>query len=291
MKIHKKMRFILIYILSGISFLLLLLPFHKLLSVFTLTEVRPAAVLYPLLGISFGWPAALGIMTANCICDVINGYSAAVLIEGLVPQLIYTMVPYYLWRYLIRDEEHIHCLNSVAGALTTVSDNSTVEAYFSVNEGEYIELASVYGDDAVTKNIIGYPVSLKLKNGTIYAHEGKVVSCSGLIDPLTGTIPIKAEFPNPEGALRSGISGSVVASYEEDNMMVIPQTSVNRMQDKALAYVLQKDSTVKATIVEIEDMNDGKRYAVTKGLNVGDEIVSIGVNNLVDGQKISVKGK
>lgn len=180
---------------------------------------------------------------------------------------------------------------SVAGALTTVSDNSTVEAYFSVNEGEYIELASVYGDDAVTKNIIGYPVSLKLKNGTIYAHEGKVVSCSGLIDPLTGTIPIKAEFPNPEGALRSGISGSVVASYEEDNMMVIPQTSVNRMQDKALAYVLQKDSTVKATIVEIEDMNDGKRYAVTKGLKVGDEIVSIGVNNLVDGQKISVKGK
>ena len=113
MKIHKKMRFILIYILSGISFLLLLLPFHKLLSVFTLTEVRPAAVLYPLLGISFGWPAALGIMTANGICDAINGYSAAVLIEGLVPQLIYTMVPYYLWRYLIRDEEHIHCLNSV----------------------------------------------------------------------------------------------------------------------------------------------------------------------------------
>ena len=111
MKTQKILRFI--YVLSGISFLLLLLPFHKLLSVFTLTEVRPAAVLYPLLGISFGWPAALGIMTANGICDAINGYSAAVLIEGLVPQLIYTMVPYYLWRYLIRDEEHIHCLNSV----------------------------------------------------------------------------------------------------------------------------------------------------------------------------------
>lgn len=180
---------------------------------------------------------------------------------------------------------------SVAGVLTTVSDVSTVEAYFSANEGEYIELAAVYGDDAVTKSIIGYPVSLKLKNGTMYAHEGKVVTCSGIIDPLTGTIPIKAEFPNPDGALRSGVSGSVIASYEEDSIIVVPQTSVNRMQDKALMYVLQKDSTVKATIVEIEDMKDGKRYSVTKGLKVGDEIVSTGVTNLVDGQKISVKGK
>ena len=120
MKTQKKLRFIFIYALSGIGFLLLLLPFHRLLSVFTLTEVRPAAVLYPLLGISFGWPAALGIMTANAVSDFINGYSAAVLLEGLVPQLLYTMVPYYLWRYLTRGEDHIHRLNSVGRVLKYV---------------------------------------------------------------------------------------------------------------------------------------------------------------------------
>ena len=138
MKIHKKMRFILIYILSGISFILLLLPFHKLLSVFTLTEVRPAAVLYPLLGISFGWPAALGIMTANCICDAINGYSAAVLIEGLVPQLIYTMVPYYLWRYLIKGEDGIHRLNSVERVLKYVLVCAAASLLSAVGVGVFI---------------------------------------------------------------------------------------------------------------------------------------------------------
>lgn len=180
---------------------------------------------------------------------------------------------------------------SVAGPLTIVSDISTVEAYCSVTEADYIEYAAQFGDEAVLKTLIGYPVSLKLKNGSLYAHTGKIVSFSGVVDPVTGTIPVKSEFPNPEGALRSGISGSILVSYEEPDMIVIPQTAVNQMQDKSLVYVLQKDSTIKATIISVKDMNDGKRFAVTKGLKVGDEIVAIGVNNLVDGQKISVKEK
>ena len=120
MKDKKAFRFILIFILSGAAFFLLTLPFHKMLAVFTLSEVRPSAVLYPFLGISFGWPAALGIMTANLICDAMNGYSAAVLIEGLIPQLIYTMVPYYMWKRLMRGEDHKHRLDSVERVLKYV---------------------------------------------------------------------------------------------------------------------------------------------------------------------------
>lgn len=54
MSIKKVSRFILIYLLSGIAFFLLRMPFHKMLSVFTVAEVRPSAVLYPFPGISFG---------------------------------------------------------------------------------------------------------------------------------------------------------------------------------------------------------------------------------------------
>lgn len=113
-------RFILIYLLSGIAFFLLTMPFQKILSVFSVTEVRPSAVLYPFLGISFGWPAAFGIMTANFICDILYGYSAAILFEGLILQLLYTMVPYYLWKRLTRGEEHRHRLNSVGRVLKYV---------------------------------------------------------------------------------------------------------------------------------------------------------------------------
>ena len=114
MKKKSVLRLFLIYFLSGIAFFFLTLPFHKLLSVFTVTEVRPSAVLYPFLGISFGLPSALGIMTANFISDAMNGYSPALLFEGLIPQLLYTMVPYYLWKCLMRGEDHKHRLDCAA---------------------------------------------------------------------------------------------------------------------------------------------------------------------------------
>ena len=116
-KKKKVLRFILIYLLSGIAFFVLTLPFHKLLSVFTVTEVRPSAVLYPFLGISFGLPSALGIMTANFISDAMNGYSLAILFEGLIPQLLYTMVPYYIWKWLMKGEDHKHRLDCAARVL------------------------------------------------------------------------------------------------------------------------------------------------------------------------------
>ena len=109
----KTKRFILILILSCVAFFALTLPFHRLLALFTVSEVRPSAVLYPFLGISFGLPAALGIMIANFISDAVNGYSAAVLLEGVIPQFFYTYVPYLLWRRLTRGEDHIHRLDSL----------------------------------------------------------------------------------------------------------------------------------------------------------------------------------
>lgn len=114
MKKKKALRFVLIYLLSGIAFFAMTLPFHKLLSVFTVTEVRPSAVLYSFLGISFGLPSALGIMTANLISDALSGYSLAILIEGLIPQFLYVMVPYYLWKCLMKGEDHKHRLDCAA---------------------------------------------------------------------------------------------------------------------------------------------------------------------------------
>lgn len=180
---------------------------------------------------------------------------------------------------------------SMAEALTTVSDNSTVEAYSSVPEARYIQLLStvknLYNDESIVD--LCPPAQLKLKSGEIYPVSGKVTSISGVVDPTTGCVSVKTAFPNPDGVLQSGISGSVLLSFEEADMMVVPLTAVNAIQNKSLVYVLQSDSTVKATVVEVEDMNDGKNYCVLSGLKVGDEIITLGVNNLTDGQKVSVK--
>lgn len=117
---NKTVKFISIFILSGLAFFALTLPFHRILAVFTLSEVRPSAVLYPFLGISFGLPSVLGIAVANLISDFANGYSAAVLIEGFIPQLLYSYIPYLIWKKLTKGEDHTHRLDSVSRVMKFV---------------------------------------------------------------------------------------------------------------------------------------------------------------------------
>lgn len=71
------------------------------------------------------------------------------------------------------------------------------------------------------------------------------------------------------------------------DIILIPQTATQEIQDKKFVYVLQSDNTIKHTEVQISNLNDGKNYIVTGGLKPGDKIVVEGVQNLQDGQKIT----
>ena len=106
------------------------------------------------------------------------------------------------------------------------------------------------------------------------------------MDATTGTLACKATFPNPEGHLFSGIQGTVILPIDEKDVMVIPQVAVVRLQDKRLVYVVQPDSTASAVTITTEDAGNGKDVIVTSGLNVGDQIVTIGANNVQDGQRV-----
>ena len=68
--------------------------------------------------------------------------------------------------------------------------------------------------------------------------------------------------------------------------MVIPQVSVVRLQDKQLVYVVQPDSTASAVAVTTEVTGNGKDVIVTSGLKVGDRIVTVGSNNVQEGQQV-----
>ncbi|MBQ5408651.1 MAG: efflux RND transporter periplasmic adaptor subunit, partial [Muribaculaceae bacterium] len=106
------------------------------------------------------------------------------------------------------------------------------------------------------------------------------------VDAATGSLSCKATFANPEGLLYSGIQGTVMLPFSQTNVMVIPQAAVVRLQDKALVYKVKADSTATAITVSIDDTGNGKDFIVTSGLNVGDRIVTVGANNLEEGQKV-----
>ena len=172
--------------------------------------------------------------------------------------------------------------------LTILSGNTTMYAEFSVTEAivetmvkEGIKASDV--DDRLAK----LPeATFVMKNGTEYPHKGRVISLTGVVNASTGSLTCKVSFPNPEGHLYSGIQGTVVMPFAEKGVIVIPQFSVVRLQDKAFVYKVQADSTATAVDVTMEDSGNGKDFIITSGLNVGDQIVTTGANNVTEGQKV-----
>ena len=176
-------------------------------------------------------------------------------------------------------------LVNTASVLTTVSNNSQMEVYFSLTEKDALLMAQAEGGQKAALGALPN-VQLQLADGSVYAHEGKVTKMSGVIDPATGSIQVIALFPNPERMLKSGGSGSIIIPKSNSSAIVIPQACVSEVQNKKFVYTLGKDNKVKYTEIKVDPQNDGNNYIVTDGLKVGDKYVTNGITKLNDGMEI-----
>ena len=176
-------------------------------------------------------------------------------------------------------------LVSASNVLTHVSDISTMEVYFSLTEKDMLTLSQNEG--GLRGAIDAFPpVKLQLADGSIYAHEGKVVAVSGVIDKTTGSVQVKSHFPNPEKLLKSGGSGTIIIPRSADAAIVIPQSVVMEVQNKKFVYVLKDSNKVAYTEITVDPQNDGMNYIVTSGLKVGDKYVTNGITKLTDQMEI-----
>lgn len=130
-------------------------------------------------------------------------------------------------------------------------------------------------------------VQLQLIDGTMYADSGRVETISGVIDQATGSVTMRALFPNKHNVLRSGSTGNVVFPNPMTDVIMIPQSATTEIQDKKFVFVVQPDNTLKNTEIKVFKLNDGKYYYVTEGLKAGDKVVMEGVQNLRDGAAIT----
>lgn len=177
---------------------------------------------------------------------------------------------------------------SPATHLTVLSGNTTMDAEFSVTEAIIeAQVQSGLTQSDKEKHIAALPdVTFVMKSGTEYPHKGRITSLTGVVDVATGSLGAKASFPNPDGHLFSGIQGTVVLPFQRKDVMVIPQVAVVRLQDRSLVYKVQPDNTATAITVTTQDVGNGQDFIVTSGLNVGDKIVTIGANNVQEGQQV-----
>ncbi|HFK5574065.1 efflux RND transporter periplasmic adaptor subunit [Elizabethkingia anophelis] len=168
-------------------------------------------------------------------------------------------------------------------ALTTLSDISTVQVYFSISEANYI----TYSKEGIFSGDSGN-IQLILADGSVYNQKGRVEAGSGNIDKATGSITMKAIFPNPDKLLRSGGAGKIVIGRTIDNIVQLPITSVKDIQDKFFVFKLADSSKVAMVPIQI----DGKTkdtYYVKSGVKAGDKIAINRIDMLQDGMKVQPK--
>lgn len=170
-------------------------------------------------------------------------------------------------------------------AVTTVSDISTIEVYFSMTEKDILNMTRNAG--GINAAVSSYPpVYLRLADGTMYTHAGTVTKVSGVIDAATGSVSMIARFANPERLLKSGGSGSIVVKRTNSRALIIPQSATVQVQDKIFVYKVDKNNKVHYSEIKVSPDNDGSNFVVTEGLQIGEKIVTNGITKLTDGMDI-----
>lgn len=180
-------------------------------------------------------------------------------------------LPYRAGSFVSRNESE---------ALTVLSDTHKMYAYFSMSENEFLLFKQRYKGNTLEEKIKNIPpVTLALPDNSIYPDKGKVEIVQGQFDKNTAAITFRASFPNSNGLLRSGNTGTVTLLQNNYHVIRIPQAATFEIQNKVLAYVIGKDNKIHNVSLKVGDKDDNY-YIITQGLAPGDRIAAKGLDRL-----------
>jgi membrane fusion protein (multidrug efflux system) len=162
--------------------------------------------------------------------------------------------------------------------LATVSTLDPVVVYFSLSEAEFLAYARKFQalrDQKVRAPDV--PLELILSDGSVYDQKGRFDFADRAVNPQTGTLTLRAVFPNPQDLLRPGMTGRVRVVYEvAKDAIVIPQKAVTELLGRQFVSVVAADGKVEQRAVKTGD-RIGDQWVIPDGLRAGETIVVEGV--------------
>ncbi len=174
--------------------------------------------------------------------------------------------------------------------LTTVSDISSIYAYFSMNEKEFLAFIRRDSGKSLQQKLNRMSeLELILADGSIYPDKGKIETVSGILNPETGSANFRAVFPNPKSLIRSGGSATICIPENIQNAILVPQKATYEIQGKRFVYMVGKDGEINASEISVLSVGVGQCFVVVAGVNSGDTIVVEGVNSVKE--KMMIKPK
>lgn len=175
--------------------------------------------------------------------------------------------------------------------ITILTDVEEVYVYFSVNESEFSKLRETDPEvkDTVSKDKreeIGQLVSLELPDGTQYPEQGFIDATSGQVNKTTGTVTLRATFPNTDNIIRSGNTVTLIRHDLKEGRVLIPRKATYELLAKTYVQKLTPDSLTVRQAIEIESEAPNNQYIVASGLKKGDKILVEGQDQVSDSTKI-----
>lgn len=173
-----------------------------------------------------------------------------------------------------------------SGALTTINSVDPIYVSFPLDTKNYAELLKVDKTAYVNRS-----VELYFPSGKKYEHIGIQNFHDNNVDATTGSIMMRATFPNPEGLLINGNYSTVyVFSKEKENVPVVPLQAV--MENPQYKYVYKLDDKGLPQIQQIETYGqDGNDWIIKSGLKKGDKVVVSGIQYVMPGNKVRILTK
>jgi len=166
--------------------------------------------------------------------------------------------------------------------LTTMSDNSKMWVYFNVPEAEYLNIKTNQNKEDMLH------VKLLMANNQMFKFSGIVQTVEADFNNETGNIAFRATFPNPEGLLRHGETGSIVVSQPLKSAIIIPQKATFEVLEKKYVYVVDKNNVIRSREIKIA-AELPNIFIVQSGLRMDDKILLEGLRQVSENQKIQYK--
>lgn len=173
-----------------------------------------------------------------------------------------------------------------SGALTTINSSEPMYITFPLESKDYAELVRIDKTANVNRD-----VEFIFSSGEKYKFKGIQDFHDNKIDDSTGTITMRATFPNPDDSLIQGDFGRVILyTKNKDKVPTVPQEATMENQEGRYVYVLDKDNLPRMTYIKTMGEENGK-WLVSSGVKVGDRIITGGIQKVVTGNPVRIVDK
>lgn len=173
-------------------------------------------------------------------------------------------------------------VNESVGTLTTIYSTDPIYVTFPIDSKEYLKLTEIDNGDKKRKVDLFFPTGEKYElSGTQDFHDNSV-------DQTTGTITMRATFPNPKGRLINGEYVKIyVYSNKEVTVPIAPQTAVMENPQGKYVYTIDKDNNAKLKFIKTSGQYKNN-WIIEDGLKKGDKIITGGLQKVIPDQPVRI---